>query len=375
MHICFVEDTLLYGGTQIWVTEAVEYFLSHGDQVTLLAPNGSRVVSICENTSARVLTYDWHAAPDEGSEVERVWTDALAPSDIAVCTVHPPRQGFHPSIYSAKVIRQADVSTYFVSKTGTIVPSYKREFYLPDESIPSSVVAITHFTRQYLIENYSIPEGKIELIYLGTDVGRFNLELRDRRQQSIYGMFAKDASPVLGCIGTFEKRKGQLVLLEAFSKLVLKGKLRDARLLFVGEGEDEAKIERVINSLGLEHTIKLYPFTNHPEDFYAVLDITILPSLYKEGLPNVLAESMAMGIPVIASDVGGISELVNDGETGRLITPGDSIKLADAIFEMWSDQDAYQGMRERTRKFVVENFNKEKQFRHFYECFHQLVQK
>ena len=65
------------------------------------------------------------------------------------------------------------METHLIPKTGTIVPEYLREFYLPDESIQSSVIAITDFTRSYLIETYHIPAEKVALIYQGTDTERF----------------------------------------------------------------------------------------------------------------------------------------------------------------------------------------------------------
>ena len=68
-----------------------------------------------------------------------------------------------------EMLHSATLSTHLIPKTGTIVPDYQRAFYLPDERIRSSVIAITDFTRKYLVEAYKIPENKVALIYQGTD--------------------------------------------------------------------------------------------------------------------------------------------------------------------------------------------------------------
>ena len=107
MNIGFIEDTPLHGGTQIWVTEALRAFLARGQDVTLLAPEGSWMVNQCANSGARIFTYDWDEVTQEGDEHVQIWTEALRQCDVAVCTVHPPREGFHRLGYTLGEIRVA----------------------------------------------------------------------------------------------------------------------------------------------------------------------------------------------------------------------------------------------------------------------------
>jgi len=372
MHICFIEDTPLYGGTQIWVTEAVRYFLSQGDAVTLLAPGGSPVVQACANTQARQKTYDWERVTSQDIDAVERWTEALRPVDVAVCTVHPPRNGFHTSIFAACCIKDGCLGTHLVTKTGTIVPDYKREYYLPDASVPTSVLAIAGFTRRYLIQNYRIPAEKVTLIYQGTDIERFNLSGKSRTQSLNRYQMPGGASPVIGCIGSFELRKGQFLLLEGLSILV-RGPLPDAHLLLVGNGPDERALKSQVKRSGLESKVSFYPFTRSPETIYPVMDITVLPSLFKEGLPNVLIESLAMGVPAVASDLGGVSEAVVDGDTGYLVSSGSVEQLVDAINRLWTDQDIYKHMQGHGRDFVVKKFNKKRQFQVFRRYFKAIT--
>ena len=101
--------------------------------------------------------------------------------------------------------------------------------------------------------------------------------------------------------------------------------------------------------------------------------MTILPSLYKEGLPNVLLESMSMGVPIVSSNIGGVSEIVMDGETGYMVEPGDKSALANAIKKIWVNQDNFQEMKMKARKLITENFNKATQFERFISHFQAIT--
>ena len=169
-HICFIEDTTLHGGTQIWVAEAMRAFMAKGHEVTLLTAAGGFNAQDGATTDARVVTYGFDEVVAQDSRHQELWTEALASADVAICTVHPPRNVFHCSRFAAKCIEQAGLSTVLQPKTGTIVPEYLAEFYAPPEDIDYQVISITDFTRQYLIDTYGVPPDRVSLIYQGTDV-------------------------------------------------------------------------------------------------------------------------------------------------------------------------------------------------------------
>jgi glycosyltransferase involved in cell wall biosynthesis len=372
MHICFIEDTHLHGGTQIWVTEANRNFLSHGSEVTVLAPHESWVVKQCVETSAHIATYDWDDVVKEEDHHVKIWTEALRDCDVAICTVHPPREGFHCSIFAARCIKQGKLKTHLIPKTGTIVPEYLREFYLPDETLRSSVIAIAEFTRRYLIDTYKIPADSVARIYQGTDIRLMTSTTEDQKEALKRYPLPKRASPILGYAGSFEHRKGLPVLLDAVSKLA-SGSLPDIHLMLVGDGPDEEMLKERIKTLGIDKNVTFFPFTREPKIIFERIDITVLSSLYKEGLPNILLESMAMQVPVISSNLGGVSEIVMNGETGYMVDPGDSDQLADAIHRLWSDQTAFQRMSRNTRRLMEEKFDKEIQFKRFLEYFSKCI--
>ena len=372
MHIGFIEDTDLHGGTQIWVIEAARDFLSKGHEVTILTSKSGWVAEVCKDTAARVVTYDYDAVVAEDDENIAIWADALKDCDVAVCTVHPPRSSFHCSVFAAKCIKRNGLKTILVPKTGTIVPDYKREFYQPDDDINCRVVAITDFTRNALIETYNIDGSKVDLVYQGTEVEVFTpSRLRKAAAKERYPL-PRGAWPVLGSVGSFEHRKGQVVLLGALCKIVA-DKLPDAHLMLVGDGPDETMLKEKTKELKLENNVTFFPFTREPVYIFEVLDILTLPSLYKEGLPNVLLEAMSMGVPVVASRMAGVPEIVKDGVTGYMTEPGDCGQLAEKITLLASDKDAYGRMRISCRELMENSFDKQRQFDDFLRYFEQIV--
>jgi glycosyltransferase involved in cell wall biosynthesis len=233
------------------------------------------------------------------------------------------------------------------------------------------VITITDFTRKYLIDTYRIPENLIELIYQGTDVTRFTPDEARAREALQRYQLPENAAPVLGNVGSFEERKGQVVLLDAVAELA-QTTYPDLHLILVGEGPDEAMLKSKVKDMELDRNVTIFPFTREPMFIFERIDILVLSSLYKEGLPNVLLEAMSMKTPVVSSKMAGVPEIVKDGETGYMVEPGQSDQLADAIIKLWSDQAAYAAISENGRKLMESKFDKETQFKQFVEYFYRI---
>lgn len=371
MRVCFIEDTDLHGGTQIWVVEATESFLNAGVDVTVLTSQSGWVAEQVGGMPANLVTYDYRAVMKEDDAHMDIWAGALKDSEVAVCTVHPPRDGFHCSMFAGQAIKEKGLQTVLIPKTGTIVPEYRREFYLPDPSIRSKVIAITNFTREYLIETYRIPGEMVELIYQGTDVETFVRSAGRRAEATRRYPLPDGASPVLGNVGSFEERKGQVVLLEAIGRI--RETFPDVHLILVGDGPDEAKLKKMVKELDLSANVTFFPFTWEPVYIFQVIDILVLSSLYKEGLPNVLLEAMSMELPCVSSRLAGVPEVVIDGETGYMVEPGDFGQLADAVVRLWNDLDAYADASRNARALIESQFDKKRQFQAFIDYFERIL--
>jgi glycosyltransferase involved in cell wall biosynthesis len=374
MHIGFIEDTPLRGGTQIWVTEAVKKFIDAGEKVSVIAPEGTFVAQTCAKYGAKVTTYDFDDIVVNPGKYENAWISGLADCDVAVTTVHPPRNGFHCVGFGAKCIKKGKLKTVMVPKTGSVVPWYKREYYMPDPDMATHVICITNFTRKYLIEEYKIPAPDTSLVYQGTEVDRFTSSEASKAEALKRYPLRKNAYPVLGSIGAMENRKGQIVILQAIKLLLDSGKLPDIHAMFVGEGPDEVMLKAVTKAYKLEEHVSFFPFTSEPNYVFDRIDILAFPSFYKEGLPNVLLEAMSMKVPVISTNITGIPEVVFNGETGFLTDIGNVEQFAEAIEKITKNPQTCVEMGEKARNLMDKEMNKKYQFDAFLKCFHQIIE-
>lgn len=146
-----------------------------------------------------------------------------------------------------------------------------------------------------------------------------------------------------------------------------------ARLLLVGSGEEEQSLRAQVARLALTGSVV---FAGMRSDIPAVLrgsDLVVLPSIYGENLPTVLMEAGGCGRPVVASDVGGISDIVADGETGLLTPPGDSPAIAAAILRLLADADLRERMGEAGRRRMERLFDARLWARSLHAVYQQAV--
>jgi glycosyltransferase involved in cell wall biosynthesis len=147
-------------------------------------------------------------------------------------------------------------------------------------------------------------------------------------------------------VALFRPRKGLDILLRAFAKLRAAG--QPVRLRAVGSfetAEYETQIKALARELGIEDAIDWCGFCHDVSSELARMDLFVLPSLFGEGLPFVILEAMAAGIPVISTNVEGIPEAVRDGREGLIVEPGDADDLARAMQRFVSGEVDWQAVR------------------------------
>ena len=118
----------------------------------------------------------------------------------------------------------------------------------------------------------------------------------------------------------------------------------EARLLLVGSGSEEASLRSQVADLGLTETVLFAGMRSDIPEILRASEVVLLPSIYGENLPTVLMEAGGCGRPVVASDVGGISDIVADRETGLLVRPGDAAGIADAVVRLLGDRVLAEAM-------------------------------
>jgi glycosyltransferase involved in cell wall biosynthesis len=155
-------------------------------------------------------------------------------------------------------------------------------------------------------------------------------------------------------VGRLDSYKGVNYLLAGFKELL--SKVGNIKLTIVGSGPDETVLKNMARDLNI---IDGVAFKGRQEDVLSELDSTdifVLPSL-SEGMPNVLLEAMACELPVVATYVGGNSDLIKDRHNGLLIPPKDSISLSEALLELLEDDELVQRLGKEARKTVEANYS------------------
>ena len=165
---------------------------------------------------------------------------------------------------------------------------------------------------------------------------------------------------VVGMVALFRPRKGAEVLLEAIAALRSRG--HDVRLEAIGpfESEDyEAELHALASKLSLQEAVHWAGFTDDVPGALARVDALALPSLFGEGLPMVVLEAMAAGLPVVATRCEGTSEAILHRETGLLVEPGSVSQLTDALEEVFSGEIDYPEMSIAARERHADRFSAE----------------
>jgi glycosyltransferase involved in cell wall biosynthesis len=191
----------------------------------------------------------------------------------------------------------------------------------------------------------------VSLIYNGVDLQRYNHQQPCCTLHDEYSI--PEDSQIVGVVARLEAEKGHRTLMDAWP-LVLFAQPR-AWLLIVGEGSERNSLESQAASLGIADRVV---FTGRREDVPAVtaaLDVAVLPS-YREAQGLSVLEAMALGRPVVASKVGGIPEMIEDGISGLLVPPNDSEALAGAIVRLLSDHPYADMIAKRGHDLVHDRF-------------------
>ncbi len=176
-----------------------------------------------------------------------------------------------------------------------------------------------------------VPERKLILIQNG--IGPIAFLPREEARHFFGERLGREFRPdeiIIGTNAELTKNKGHIQLIDAVNQMEIQNPKSKIQTIIVGEGEERKKLQNRIRSLELEDTVHLVGFVPEAARYLKALDVFVLPSL-KEGLPYTLMEAMAAGVPVIATGVGGIPDLIENGKSGMLVPPKDPNALAQAL--------------------------------------------
>ena len=203
-----------------------------------------------------------------------------------------------------------------------------------------------------LVIEAGVDPGRVVAIPAGVDLAEFTDRSDDgHAMRESLGL----ARPVIGSVAMFRGSKGHAHLLDAFA--TVHARHPAARLLLVGDGIRRPWVEALAKDRGLGEAVVFTGFRADVPKLLRAMDCFVLASTRTEGVPQSLLQAFAAGVPVVASSIGGIPEVVKDGETGILVPPEDAAALARAIESVLSDGSGAAARAREARRLVEERFS------------------
>lgn len=211
----------------------------------------------------------------------------------------------------------------------------------------SRVLCVSETTRQQLIQAGIDPE-RILAVHNAVEVPTAVLPAPLRGELGI-----PDSAPLLVAAGRLSEEKGHRFLVEALAKLK---QAPEPHAVILGEGREHETLKTLARVLGVEDRLHLVGFRRDVLACLSAADLVVNPSL-TEGLPNVVLEAQSLGVPVVATDVGGVSEIFDGARTGWLVPAGDPDALARAIRSALSDRERASEKAADGRRRIEEQFS------------------
>ena len=206
-----------------------------------------------------------------------------------------------------------------------------------------------------------VPARRIHVIHNGVELEKFPWP-RQRTSQS--------QAFVVGAVVGLERGKGVAYLLKALA--LLKNEIPFLRGLVVGSGPERQQLMWLAQQLGLRESVQWVGFQREAYKWYAYFDVLALPSIKGESFGIVLIEAMAAGVPVVATNIGGVPEVVADGRTGLLVPPGNSEALAEKIGYLYHHREHAKALANEARKEVELRFRHDTMIRYFIRLFEDI---
>lgn len=226
------------------------------------------------------------------------------------------------------------------------------------------------FARQ--LENLGVATERIRVLHNAVDVEAVASVSEEAAATLRERLNIAASERVVLAIGRLSQEKGHKDLLAAFARLVKQDAALPVRLVIVGEGPEDRRLAEASAAAGLADRVIFAGQVANVREYYAMADVLVLPS-HSEGSPNVLLEAMAAGVPVVATAVGGVPEIVTPEETALLVKARDTEALAQAMKRLLNDRGLAEQLAERARLQVTARHTPTARLRSLLELYAELM--
>ena len=345
------------GGSERQMLQMISLLRDSGEfEVHVAALRGGGVLrSEAERLQVPIVDFPLTSFYDSSMvQQSRRFVAYLRQHDIKIIHSHD----FYSNIFAMTVGSVAGVGGRIASKretTGTRTRA-QRTAERGAFKLARAVVANAAAVKEHLIQ-LGVPDQKIVVIYNGLDMTRFQLNGDAREALERLHLEMLRGHPVITMVANFEHRvKDYPMLLRAAQRV--KTEVPEARFVIAGEGRLRAETEQLANELGLSESCLFIGRCASVPDLLAASDICVLSS-QAEGFSNSILEYMAAGRAVVATNVGGASEAIVEGETGYLVNAGDDRAMAERLIALLRDPERRVAMGMNGRRRVEQCFSTE----------------
>jgi len=235
----------------------------------------------------------------------------------------------------------------------------------------SRYIAISNAVKDSAIRTYGLSEAKVTLIYRALSESWFDGVDTVRSESLRHSLGLTGAYPILINVGRLVPQKGQSYLIQAMPKVL--EEFPQAKLLIAGEGPLHEQLSSLILNSGVDGHVNALGCRQDVKDLLAISDIFVFPSI-SEGLGVSLLEAAAMGKPCVASRIGPLPEVLEDGESGLLVPPQSPAMLAEAVVYLAKNPEIAQAMGRRGHQALLEKFTIDRTIKQLEQVYMQVLQ-
>jgi len=279
-------------------------------------------------------------------------------------------QTFHPNadLYGPIVGRMSGVSIIISSRRDLGLNRKYIKLQKGVNHLVHQMIAPSKAVKKVIVENENVSEDKVKLIYNGIDIEFFapNEDKSARRSE----MGLEDANFVIITVANLYKIKGVEYFIRAAS--LIAQEVPEARFIIVGDGAEKDPLTELAANLGVLRKITFIGNIDNTKEYLAASDVYVCSSL-SEGFSNSILEAMAMGLPAVATDVGGNREAIVDNESGFLVPAQDCPGIASKVIGLYRDQEMRNQMGDEGRRIAEERFDLKRMIKEHEKIYLDLI--
>lgn len=372
MRIVHVLESLMMGGQEQMVNRLAQVQMSYGDNVAVICLcNQGELAEELKDKGIAVFNCQLNTIPKLQAikQLKKYLTD-LKPD---VIHTHNPVSNYYTIVAKPYGCQAIIVNTRHGMGVGNEV--FRNFYYFKRECIFKLSTFLSTYTvtvclaaKQQFIRSKILSDRKTHVIYNGIHIDKSVTSSLVHRNKLREQLNISSDSYIIGTVGRLDYLKNQALLLQAFSQII--HHIPDAILVFVGSGDPkiESQLKLLAAKLDITKHTKFMGNQSNVNELLPGFDVFVLPSL-TEGYSMALLEACASKLPIIATDVGGNSEIIKHEKTGLLIKSGDVNACSESLIRLYHDPELSQQLARNARAWVEQHGTIEETARKYEELY------